>query len=541
MKTRLALVVLIALAVMCATAHAQSPSLIGIQGKLTDSAGTPLTPGDKSFTFKIFNSQFSPSGQIWAETQTIATDTEGLWGGNLGATVPLGEQFFSEAERWLEISVNPGGGAVTLPRVRMVTAPYAHHVTTLDNATGGSIKTNVAIGTGSFAGGISAFAVGYNALSDGSYSTVGGGYYNEATGNNATVGGGAYCYARGVNSVVSGGGSMLPGDSNVASGTSAVLGGGDNNLADGWFSTIAGGYFNWATGDFSTIGGGQANMASGDSATVGGGSFNHASDNGATVGGGVQNDASGLYATIPGGRDCTASGNYTFAAGRRAKAVNAGSFVWGGRTDADFSSTGLDQFLIRASGGVGIGTDSPQASLHLTSGPNNISLYLTASSGSDIAWAAGNNLQLGEWDGGAFTERARFNGSGHLGLGTTSAPDLLTLPNIASAEGSGLAYAWDTYSSRRWKEHIKTLDRPLDQIERLRGVSFDWKQNGRHDIGLIAEEVGEVIPEVVTYEANGVDAQSVDYARLVALLIEGMKQQQEEINQLKQTVARLTQ
>ena len=63
--------------------------------------------------------------------------------------------------------------------------------------------------------------------------------------------------------------------------------------------------------------------------------------------------------------------------------------------------------------------------------------------------------------------------------------------------------------------------------------------NGKHDIGLIAEEVGEVIPEVVVYEGNGQDAQSVDYARLVAVLIEAMKEQQEELEELRALVRSL--
>ncbi|MBI1956107.1 MAG: tail fiber domain-containing protein [Acidobacteria bacterium] len=71
---------------------------------------------------------------------------------------------------------------------------------------------------------------------------------------------------------------------------------------------------------------------------------------------------------------------------------------------------------------------------------------------------------------------------------------------------------------------------------RLRGVSFEWKADGRHDIGLIAEEVGEVVPEVVAYEENGVDAKSVDYARLVSVLIEAVKEQQAQIRQLQSEV-----
>ncbi len=61
-------------------------------------------------------------------------------------------------------------------------------------------------------------------------------------------------------------------------------------------------------------------------------------------------------------------------------------------------------------------------------------------------------------------------------------------------------------------------------MERLRGVSYTYTANGKHDIGMIAEEVGKVVPEVVSYEENGKDAKGIDYARLTALLVEAVKQ-----------------
>jgi hypothetical protein len=70
-------------------------------------------------------------------------------------------------------------------------------------------------------------------------------------------------------------------------------------------------------------------------------------------------------------------------------------------------------------------------------------------------------------------------------------------------------------------------------------VTYDWKADGKHHIGLIAEEVGEVLPEIVTYEENGIDDLAVDYARLVAVLIEATKEQQETIDALTQRVADL--
>ena len=91
-------------------------------------------------------------------------------------------------------------------------------------------------------------------------------------------------------------------------------------------------------------------------------------------------------------------------------------------------------------------------------------------------------------------------------------------------------------SSRRWKTEIQTIDNPLLLVEQLRGVRYTWKEDGRDDIGLIAEEVGEVVPEVVTYEENGVDARTVNYGRLVGVLVESIKQQQRNIQQQRQEV-----
>ncbi|MBD3299629.1 MAG: hypothetical protein GF341_13315 [candidate division Zixibacteria bacterium] len=82
---------------------------------------------------------------------------------------------------------------------------------------------------------------------------------------------------------------------------------------------------------------------------------------------GANNTASGDQATVPGGHSNEANGDFSMAAGRRAKANHVGSFVWGDQTDADIATTGPDQFLIRANGGVGIGTNLPIGLLHVSS------------------------------------------------------------------------------------------------------------------------------------------------------------------------------
>ncbi len=127
---------------------------------------------------------------------------------------------------------------------------------------------------------------------------------------------------------------------------------------------------------------------------------------------------------------------------------------------------------------------------------------------------------------------------GHVGVGDTSPDYRLELPNSADADGQGRANAWKTYSSQRWKTNVRTIDHAMDKVAQLRGVYFDWQGQGKHDIGLIAEEVGRVVPEVVDYEANGTDATALAYDRLVALLVEAVKEQQARIDGLEQTVAR---
>ena len=134
-----------------------------------------------------------------------------------------------------------------------------------------------------------------------------------------------------------------------------------NAIASGVMgATIAGG---GATG-YATNKSGQgalfelANRVMDDYGTVSGGASNTAYY-GASVSGGLRNTALGNQSTVPGGADNTASGSHSFAAGRHALARHNGAFVWADYQDADFASTGVNQFLIRAAGGVGINTTNP--------------------------------------------------------------------------------------------------------------------------------------------------------------------------------------
>jgi hypothetical protein len=107
------------------------------------------------------------------------------------------------------------------------------------------------------------------------------------------------------------------------------------------------------------------------------------------------------------------------------------------------------------------------------------------------------------------------------------------------ANGPGIDYG--STSSIRWKKNLTPISSPLEKIQSIRGVNFDWdaEHGGRHDVGMIAEEVGKVQPEIVVYEKNGTDAIGMDYSKITPLLLEAIKAQQAEILALQEEIGRL--
>jgi hypothetical protein len=213
---------------------------------------------------------------------------------------------------------------------------------------------------------------------------------------------------------------------------------------------------------------------------------------------------------------------------------------------------GNEGIYVDSDGKIGIGTSNPQYTLDIA-GPANLNtsdgVALRVNGASAIKFYNGMVGAL-TWGEGAvsntFTRSvtiestlrvysdAYFYGvyvGGNLGIGMSDPTYRLDLPNTATAMGRGRANGWVTYSSGRWKTNIDVISDPVEKVKKLRGVYFDWKETGTHDIGLIAEEVAEVIPEVVGYEKDSGNAESLDYGRLVALLVEAVKEQQAQMEQ----------
>ncbi len=103
---------------------------------------------------------------------------------------------------------------------------------------------------------------------------------------------------------------------------------------------------------------------------------------------------------------------------------------------------------------------------------------------------------------------------------------------------SGTAY--NTTSDRRIKENIQDAGSAATVIDNIQVRSFDWKTSGEHQrYGMIAQELVTVAPEAVTVPENEEDMMSVDYSKLVPMLVKGMQEQTEIINDLRARIAQL--
>jgi hypothetical protein len=184
----------------------------------------------------------------------------------------------------------------------------------------------------------------------------------------ATVGGGLANRISSLAATIAGGQANVIGDT---SHYSAIGGGYENDIAaHSELATIAGGVFNnvGTNSWYAAIGGGYDNDIAHNSraATIAGGEANELGTHArySSIGGGYHNSIylNSAYATIPGGYYNSAT-DYAFAAGTLAKANHTGAFVWADPTGLAFSSTATNQFLIRATGNVGINKNNPATAL----------------------------------------------------------------------------------------------------------------------------------------------------------------------------------
>ena len=260
------------------------------------------------------------------------------------------------------------------------------------------------------------------------------------------------------------------GHSNVLTGINSFIGAGTGNNSVWNYSFIGAGQINIATGSTSFVGAWSENIASGLGSFIGAGASNIAMWNQSFVGGGSSNHAEGLSSSIPGGILNTASGAQSFAAGKNAKAYHDDSFVWSS-TGWAFETTASWQFLVYAYGGVGINTNSN----------------------------TGYTLKVGnQWDG-----------------------------------SEAIANSWLSWSDIRFKKDFSLIPNAIEKIQQLNGYYFYWKvgANTWRQAWFVAQELEKVLPEVVNTDKEWY--KSVEYGKVSALLVEWIKEQQNQIDTLR--------
>lgn len=362
---------------------------------------------------------------------------------------------------------------------------------------------------------------------------------NNTGGNNTAMGDTALRFnTTGSNNTATGAGALWSNQSssdNTANGTYALYA---NTTGGGNTAIGSNALQNSTTGSLNTVIGYNAlsystNTGSENTATGAGAMYKNSTGNQNTADGkeALWGNTAGYYNTASGYRALYSNTTavYNTASGDSALySNNTGNFNTASGTEALYSNT-----TGNLNTALGFAAGSPVDASAMTADNNT---FLGANAVPSTGTLT-NATAIGAYSVVGQSNSLVLGGTGYyavnVGIGTIAPSHILTI-----AQGAGAAYAdnWIPYSSRRFKTNIQTLHGALAAVQQLRGVSYDLKKSGKHEIGVIAEEVGAVVPEVVTWEKNGKDAVGVDYDRLTALLIEATKEQQALIQQQQQQI-----
>jgi len=296
-----------------------------------------------------------------------------------------------------------------------------------------------------------------------------------------------------------------------------------------------------------TIGGGSSNAISAGAfgAVIDGGAANTNGGNRSVIGGGELNSigATATHATVPGGLNNAATGTYSFAAGQRAKANHRGAFVWADSQAADFASTGTNQFLVRAQGGVGVNTTNLGTATFSVLGnqtggwSNSVSVFQNTNTGANISPAL-RVVTAGNTADGALSVSA--NGTGliaRFGNAINWVADMTT-------NGTMNALAFNPTSDRNAKQNFQPIDprAVLDKVARLNITEWNFKAApDESHIGPMAQDfraafgLGTDDKHIATVDADGVALAAIQG------LNQRLKEKDAEIQDLKQSVAELKQ
>ncbi|MBN1502095.1 tail fiber domain-containing protein [Candidatus Woesearchaeota archaeon] len=211
------------------------------------------------------------------------------------------------------------------------------------------------------------------------------------------------------------------------------------------------------------------------------------------------------------------------------------------------SGSGWGLVMKTDSGNVGIGTNNPTAKLSVI--VDNPDIANTAIQGvSETGWGVNGASKSAAGVYGGSESGSGVRGGSESGAGvyghSESGPGVYGYSNTGwglRCDGAqcGGNQQWTVSSDARLKKNVDTVTDALDKVMQLRGVTFEWKNEnyeGRN-LGFIAQEVLPVVPEVVSKDTEGY--YTIKDSALTALLVEAVKEQQAQIEELKARIAEL--
>ena len=130
---------------------------------------------------------------------------------------------------------------------------------------------------------------------------------------------------------------------------------------------------------------------------------------------------------------------------------------------------------------------------------------------------------------------ASFINDGGINLFYNGSKKFETTADGATVTGTATATDFNSTSDARLKTNVQLIDDPLEKVLQIKGVSFNWIENNKPSMGVIANDIEEVLPELVT----DTNPKTVNYNGLIGLLIEVVKEQQTQIDSLNERLSRL--